>query len=228
MHLRRPNLQCSPTHTVKNKSVCILCVCLSETYKTKCNLSSGQRQRSLRDALPKTFFLLLRTYLVIYLVKQGTKEKVFGWLVSFHQYFYHCSSFWEMYSCIWQFFMLFKSFVSWLAIAFAHVANETGYYYFTLCNPDWYFEEKKNAPPGQTAHFLTDSSPPCWKTSVSKLTSYSWRKRMINTDVGQTVQQWTRRRREKVSVFDDGTAAKLSAHLDLSKREKVFLFSWKP
>lgn len=51
---------------------------------------------------------------------------------------------------------------------------------------------------------------------------------MINTDVGQTVQQWTRRRREKVSVFDDGTAAKLSAHLDLSKREKVFLFSWKP
>ena len=50
---------------------------------------------------------------------------------------------------------------------------------------------------------------------------------MINTDVGQTVQQWTRRRREKVSVFDDGTAAKLSAHLDLSKREKVFLFSWK-
>ena len=62
------------------------------------------------------------------------------------------------------------------------------------------------------------------KTLVSKLTSYSWRKRMINTDVGQTVQQWTRRRREKVSVFDDGTAAKLSAHLDLSKREKVFLF----
>ena len=51
---------------------------------------------------------------------------------------------------------------------------------------------------------------------------------MINTDVGQTVQQWTRRRREKVSVFDDGTAAKLSAHLDLSKREKVFLSSWKP
>ena len=47
---------------------------------------------------------------------------------------------------------------------------------------------------------------------------------MINTDVGQTVQQWTRRRREKVSVFDDGTAAKLSAHLDLSEREKVFFF----
>ena len=47
---------------------------------------------------------------------------------------------------------------------------------------------------------------------------------MINTDVGQTVQQWTKRRREKVSVFDDGTAAKLSAHLDLSEREKVFLF----
>ena len=55
-----------------------LCVCLSETYKTKYNLSSGQWQMSLRDALPKTFFLLLRTYLVIYLVKQGTKEKVFG------------------------------------------------------------------------------------------------------------------------------------------------------
>ena len=30
-----------------------------------------------------------------------------------------------------------------------------------------------------------------------------------------------------MSVFDDGTAAKLSAHLDLSEREKVFLFSWK-